>query len=149
MLQILIVFHTKIQRFHHTKILFTVKSDYINCYNFLGLTKNNNTAPYLGKIFQGGADSSPTSFATRFWDYTGLSKKMDGIWNRYNLKSTGRIYTFGVLKYSEKFKVLDLLFQSHPLLSTCTWLTTGVNIAPASQGHPLSVPVSTTSASAV
>ena len=40
---------------------------------------------------------------------TGLSKKMDGIWNRYNLKSTGRIYTFGVLKCSEKFKVLDLL----------------------------------------
>ena len=40
--------------------------------------------------------------------YTGLSKKMDGIWNRYNVKSTGRIYTFGVLKCSEKFKVLDL-----------------------------------------
>ena len=39
---------------------------------------------------------------------TGLSKKMDGIWNRYNLKSTGRIYTFYVLKCSEKFKVLDL-----------------------------------------
>ena len=32
---------------------------------------------------------------------------MDGIWNRYNLKSTGRIYTFCVLKCSEKFKVLD------------------------------------------
>ena len=29
---------------------------------------------------------------------------MDGIWNRYNLKSTGWIYTFGVLKYSEKLK---------------------------------------------
>ena len=42
------------------------------------------------------------------WRSTGLSKKMDGIWNRYNLKSTGRIYTFGVLKCSEKFKVLDL-----------------------------------------
>ena len=40
--------------------------------------------------------------------FTGLSKKMDGIWNRYNLKSTGWIYTFGVLKCSEKFKVLDL-----------------------------------------
>ena len=40
--------------------------------------------------------------------YTGLSKKMDGIWNCYNLKSTGRIYTFGVLKCSKKFKVLDL-----------------------------------------
>ena len=39
---------------------------------------------------------------------TGLSKKMDGIWNRYNLNSTGRIYTFCVLKCSEKFKVLDL-----------------------------------------
>ena len=39
---------------------------------------------------------------------TGLSKKMDGIWNRYNLKSTGRIYTFCVLKCSEKFKVLYL-----------------------------------------
>ena len=39
---------------------------------------------------------------------TGLSKKMDGIWNRYNLKSTGRIYTFCILKCSEKFKVLDL-----------------------------------------
>ena len=34
---------------------------------------------------------------------------MDGIWNRYNLKSTGRIYTFGILKCSEKFKDLDLL----------------------------------------
>ena len=41
--------------------------------------------------------------------YTGLSKKKDGIWNRYNLKSTGRIYTFGILKYSEKFKGLGLL----------------------------------------
>jgi hypothetical protein len=40
--------------------------------------------------------------------YTGLSKKMDGIWNRCNLKSTVRIYTFGILKCSEKFKVLDL-----------------------------------------
>ena len=39
---------------------------------------------------------------------TGLSKKMDGISNRYNLKSTGRIYTFGILKCSEEFKVLDL-----------------------------------------
>ena len=39
---------------------------------------------------------------------TVLSKKMDGIWNSYNLKSTGRIYTFGILKCSEKFKVLDL-----------------------------------------
>ena len=39
---------------------------------------------------------------------TGSSKKMDGIWNRYNLKSTRRIYRFGILKCSEKFKVLDL-----------------------------------------
>ena len=39
---------------------------------------------------------------------TGLSKKIDAIWNRYNLKSTGRIYTFGILKRSEEFKVLDL-----------------------------------------
>ena len=28
---------------------------------------------------------------------------MDGIWNRYNLKSTRRIYMFGILKCSEKF----------------------------------------------
>jgi hypothetical protein len=33
---------------------------------------------------------------------------MDGIWNRYNLKSTGRIYMFPVLKRSEKVKVLEL-----------------------------------------
>ena len=33
---------------------------------------------------------------------------MDGILIRFNLKSTGRIYTFGILKCSEKFKVLDL-----------------------------------------
>ena len=39
---------------------------------------------------------------------TGSSKKMDGIWNRYNLKRTGRIYTFSTLKCSEKFKVLDV-----------------------------------------
>ena len=53
--------------------------------------------------------SLETVFDEIHWLYgTGLSKKMDGIWNRYNLKSTGRIYTFGVLKCSEKFKVLDL-----------------------------------------
>ena len=40
--------------------------------------------------------------------YTESLKKMDGIWNRYNLKSTGQISTFGILKRSEKFKVLDL-----------------------------------------
>jgi len=40
--------------------------------------------------------------------YTGLSKKMDGIWNRYNLKSTGRIYTFGVLNFSEHFKTPNM-----------------------------------------
>ena len=34
---------------------------------------------------------------------------MDGIWYRYNLKSTRWIYKFVVLKYSENFKVLDLL----------------------------------------
>jgi len=27
---------------------------------------------------------------------------MDGIWNRYNLKSTRRIYTFDVLKNVQK-----------------------------------------------
>ena len=39
---------------------------------------------------------------------TESSKKMDGIWKRYNLKSTRRIYTFGVLKCSENFEVLNL-----------------------------------------
>ena len=39
---------------------------------------------------------------------TGAAKKMDGIWNRYNLKTTRRIYTFGILKCSGKFNVLDL-----------------------------------------
>jgi len=29
---------------------------------------------------------------------------MNGIWNRYNLKYTRRIYTFGALKCSDKFK---------------------------------------------
>ena len=33
---------------------------------------------------------------------------MDGIWNRYNLKSTRRIYKFGILKCSKKCNVLDL-----------------------------------------
>jgi hypothetical protein len=35
---------------------------------------------------------------------------MDGIWNRYNLKRTRRIYKFGDLKWSEKFKVFVLLY---------------------------------------
>ena len=60
-----------------------------------------------------GEGEERTSNLTEKWTNnadrnTGLSKKMDGIWNRYNLKSTGRIYTFGILKCSEKFKVLDL-----------------------------------------
>jgi len=33
---------------------------------------------------------------------------MEGIWNRYNLKSTRRIYTFHILKCSEMFIVLDV-----------------------------------------
>ena len=33
---------------------------------------------------------------------------MDEISNRYNLKNTGRIYKFGILKCSEKFNVLDV-----------------------------------------
>ena len=55
-----------------------------------------------------GRKTQKTMRHTNINHYTGLSKKMDGIWNRYNLKSTGRIYTFGVLKCSEKFEVLDL-----------------------------------------
>jgi hypothetical protein len=47
-------------------------------------------------------------FLTFGFRNTGSSKKTDGFWNRYNLKSTWRIYTFGILKCSEKFKVLDL-----------------------------------------
>jgi len=39
---------------------------------------------------------------------TGSSKKMDEIWNHYNLKSTIQIYTFFFFKCSEKFKDLDL-----------------------------------------
>ena len=53
-------------------------------------------------------DMFPTFRKILLLSSTGSSKKMDGIWNRYNLKSTGRIYTFGILKCSEKFKVLDL-----------------------------------------
>ena len=54
----------------------------------------------------GGLAYSPRGDVSYF--YTESSKKMDGFWNRYNLKSTGRIYTFGVLKCLEKFQVLDL-----------------------------------------
>jgi len=35
-------------------------------------------------------------------------EKMDRILNRYNLKITRQIYTFGVLKCSEQFTVLDV-----------------------------------------
>ena len=61
-------------------------------------------------ILQYQADArSNTHHIWHPYPYTGLSKKMDGIWNRYNLKITGRIYTFGVLKCSEKFKVLNFV----------------------------------------
>ena len=70
------------------------------------------TSTQTCKPAQISAGSQPTSLVSpqqnRVADYTGVSKKMDGIWNRYNLKSTGRIYTFGILKCSEKFKALDL-----------------------------------------
>jgi hypothetical protein len=46
---------------------------------------------------------------------------MDGIWNRYNLKSTGRIYTFGALKCSEKFKVFLCKKELLPI-SVALWL---------------------------
>ena len=83
----------------------------------LGLPQESSFTPRNNPVYdffpralhsQTGFDNSPEIFYSAH-ECTGLSKKMDGIWNRYNLKSTGRIYTFGVLKYSEKFKVLDLL----------------------------------------
>ena len=66
--------------------------------------------PTLRNIYTGDLNTDMLNiYITKKRKPTGLSKKMDGIWNRYNLKSTGRIYTFGILKCSEKFKVLDLL----------------------------------------
>ena len=57
-----------------------------------------------------GTDPVPTIRKVQVNEfYTGSSKKMDGFWNRYNLKSNGRIYMFSILKCSEKFKGLDLL----------------------------------------
>ena len=42
---------------------------------------------------------------------TGWSKKMDGIWNRYNLKSTGRIYTFPQTETFEQQTVSRVIFM--------------------------------------
>ena len=67
----------------------------------MNTTNTTNTKKFCYVLYSYVKDESGT-------DNTGLSKKMDGILNRYNLKSTGRIYTFGILKCSEKFKVLDL-----------------------------------------
>ena len=83
---------------------------YVKCEYFMNL-KESNIVKYT--TFCRGINGDCTSKSKRnhsiyCWLNTGLSKKMDGIWNRYNLKSTGRIYTFGVLKCSEKFKVWDL-----------------------------------------
>jgi len=44
---------------------------------------------------------------------TGSSKKMDGIWNRCNVKSTRRIYTFDFLKCSEILKFQTYLSTFH------------------------------------
>ena len=68
----------------------------------------NNPQDRSSHLLRGGILKSHIAVVTCSSNFTGSSKKMDGIWNRYNLKSTGRIYTFGVLKCSEKFKVLDL-----------------------------------------
>ena len=42
---------------------------------------------------------------------TGSSKKMDGTWNRYNLKSTGRIYTFPQIETFEQEIVSRVIFM--------------------------------------
>ena len=79
-------------------------------WNEFALVKKRNSALCTGVFLLFDVSFQIVTEFILFWsEYcTGLSKKMDGIWNRYNLKSTGRIYTFGVLKCSEKFKVLDL-----------------------------------------
>ena len=45
-----------------------------------------------------------TGLKIKCFQNTGSSKKMDGILNRYNVKSTRRIYTFRILKCSESLK---------------------------------------------
>ena len=45
-------------------------------------------------LLQNSCNMRQTAICVTLHLNTGLSKKMDGIWNRYNLKSTGRIYTF-------------------------------------------------------
>ena len=72
---------------------------------------------------------------------------MDGILNRYNLKSTGRIYTIGVLKCSRAVEGVTLEKSPPPQHVHMTHHRR--EHPPSSQGHPLAVPVSTTSASAV
>ena len=42
---------------------------------------------------------------------TESSKKTDGIWNRYNLKSTGRIYTFPQIETFEQETVRMVIFM--------------------------------------
>ena len=74
--------------------------------DFHTLARFKPTTPASEQPHTHALDNVTTGIGLR--QSTGLSKKMGGIWNRYNLKSTGRIYTFGVLKCSEKFKVLDL-----------------------------------------
>ena len=81
--------------FIHTLVAESLKSAWSECYSFFKLSATT----YFG------TDMASNSYRVK---NTGSLKKMDGILNRYNLKSTGRIYMFGVLKCSEKFKVLDL-----------------------------------------
>ena len=48
---------------------------------------------------------------------TGSSKKMDGIWNRYNLKSTGRIYTFPQIETFEQERAIFMQDEAPPHFS--------------------------------
>ena len=57
------------------------------------------------------------TFKTLWQLYRVIEKDGRDLKNRYNLKSTGRIYTFSVLKCSEKFKVLDLTWYICKLIT--------------------------------
>ena len=60
---------------------------------------------------------------------------MDGIWNRYNLKSTGRIYTFPQIETLEQETVSRVIFMQDGAPPHFSCFVTGLEGVDQYPGH--------------
>ena len=117
--------HPTLHLLHHSSPFLTHDLQNPSCSQLSSILKKKlNTVINIYTVNTRNVDPSklPTlTWAAQQWKLnTVSSRKKDGIWNHYNLKSSIRIYTFQVLKCSGKFESFRLTVVHFNMCTVCS-----------------------------